>query len=322
VNGALPSSVSVIMAVYNGTDDLPRTINSVLSQRDCELEFIVINDGSTDNSGSLLDDFARRDNRVCVVHQQNTGLTRALIRGCSLAKGEFIARQDCGDESLPDRLARQLNFLSTNPQYAAVACNTAFVAPRGEEMYATSMTESDIKLTLPSAKAGELVGPPHHGSVMMRTSAYLAAGGYRPEFYVAQDLDLWTRLIELGRFGIINETLYRATFATNAISMTKRMEQVALTKIIEKCAMARAVGESEKVHLLNASKVRSPSGASKASNAAAANYFLGSTLLKQNPCAARHYFSQSLADSYDVKCAVKRALATMLCLSKRVNRNG
>ena len=61
-----------------------------------ELEFIVVNDGSTDKTGEILDDYARRDHRVRVIHQENTGLTRALIRGCDAARGEFIARQDAG----------------------------------------------------------------------------------------------------------------------------------------------------------------------------------------------------------------------------------
>src|SRR5262245_6785124 len=96
--------VSVVMSVYNGASNLPATINSILSQEGVALEFIVVNDGSTDKTGEILDDYARRDNRVRVIHQKNTGLTRGLIRGCDAARGEFIARQDAGDISLPERL--------------------------------------------------------------------------------------------------------------------------------------------------------------------------------------------------------------------------
>ena len=79
--------VSVVMSVYNGASNLAATMDSILSQEGVELEFIVVNDGSTDRTGEILDDYARRDGRVRVIHQENTGLTRALIRGCAAASG-------------------------------------------------------------------------------------------------------------------------------------------------------------------------------------------------------------------------------------------
>ena len=92
------------MSVYNGASNLAATMDSILSQEGVEFEFIVVNDGSTDATGEILDDYARRDNRVRVIHQENTGLTRALIRGCAAASGEFIARQDAGDVSLRGKI--------------------------------------------------------------------------------------------------------------------------------------------------------------------------------------------------------------------------
>ena len=77
--------VSVVMSVYNGASHLAATMDSILSQEGVELEFIVVNDGSTDKTGEILDDYAQRDSRVRVIHQENTGLTRALIRGCDAA---------------------------------------------------------------------------------------------------------------------------------------------------------------------------------------------------------------------------------------------
>ena len=93
--------VSVVMSVYNGASHLAATLDSILSQEGVELEFIVVNDGSSDKSGQILNDYAQRDSRLRIIHQENTGLTRALIRGCDAARGEFIARQDAGDISLP-----------------------------------------------------------------------------------------------------------------------------------------------------------------------------------------------------------------------------
>src|SRR5438445_3821400 len=86
--------VSVVMGVYNGASHLAATLDSILSQDGVELEFIVVNDGSTDESAEILNCYASRDSRVRVIHQDRAGLTRALISGCDAARGEFIARQD------------------------------------------------------------------------------------------------------------------------------------------------------------------------------------------------------------------------------------
>ena len=92
--------VSVVMSVYNGADRLRETVESVLSQQGVSLEFIIIDDGSTDRSDVILANYARHDPRVHILYQPNQGLTRALIRGCEAAKGKYIARQDAGDISL------------------------------------------------------------------------------------------------------------------------------------------------------------------------------------------------------------------------------
>ena len=97
--------VSVVMSVYNGAEHLAETLDSVLQQEDCDFEFIVVNDGSTDSTASILDEYARRDPRLRIIHQSNTGLTQALINGCHQARGEYIARQDAGDVSLSSRLS-------------------------------------------------------------------------------------------------------------------------------------------------------------------------------------------------------------------------
>ena len=126
-----PPQVSVVMSVYNGANHLSETLDSVLSQEDCDFEFIVVNDGSTDGTTRVLDDYAKRDKRLRVIHQENTGLTRALIRGCSEACGKFIARQDSGDISLPGRLKMQMNVLGGDIQAAFVSCATAIEIRQG-----------------------------------------------------------------------------------------------------------------------------------------------------------------------------------------------
>src|ERR1700750_1417633 len=103
--------ISVVMSVYNGASQLGTTIDSVLNQEGASFEFVIVNDGSTDEVPQILETYARRDARVKVINQENQGITRGLIAGCAAAKGTYIARQDAGDISMPGRLARELHFI-------------------------------------------------------------------------------------------------------------------------------------------------------------------------------------------------------------------
>ena len=107
----LPLELSVVMSVYNGETYLAESIESILRQTYKNFEFIIINDGSTDSSAEIIDTFAASDDRIVVIHQTNSGLTRSLNAGIKNARGEYIARQDADDESFPHRFTRQMEYL-------------------------------------------------------------------------------------------------------------------------------------------------------------------------------------------------------------------
>jgi hypothetical protein len=127
---------------------------------------------------------------------------------------------------------------------------------------------------------------------MFRRSDYAAVGGYREEFYFAQDLDLWTRLIEKGRHGVVPEVLYRAILAPSSISGRYASEQRQLKGLIAASSTARRRGDSDQVILRQARLIR-PRGetAPTAIQKARGNYFLGCCLQKSNRAAARQYFA-------------------------------
>ncbi len=106
--------VSVIMAVYNAEEYLKRSIDSILNQTYQNLEFIIINDGSTDNSLEIIKRYVSRDKRIVLINQDNIGLTKSLNKAINLAKGKFIARQDADDESISHRIEKQYNILIKN----------------------------------------------------------------------------------------------------------------------------------------------------------------------------------------------------------------
>jgi glycosyltransferase involved in cell wall biosynthesis len=271
-------------------------MDSVLSQEGVAFEFIVVNDGSTDGSGGILDDYARRESRVRVIHQDNTGLTRALIRGCAEARGKYIARQDAGDESLPGRLARQFAFLEANPDVVMTSCGTRFVGPEGEALYEIIQQSSELQQGLDQLKIDRIRGPSHHGSTMFRRTAYQAVGGYRPEFRVAQDLDLWMRLAEVGFCIATPEVFYLACLTRGAISHARRNEQLKVASIILQCAAIRRSGGDEKLILQcrrDNHEARRP-WIPKSLQDARFYYFVGSLLRQKQPSRARIYYQRAL----------------------------
>jgi glycosyltransferase involved in cell wall biosynthesis len=286
-------------------------MDSILSQKGVDFEFIVIDDGSTDGGDAILDHYARRDGRVRVIHQENTGLTRALIRGCAEARGQYIARQDAGGEvSLPGRLARQFAFLEANPTVVLTSCGTRFVGPEGELLYENVKQGDELQRGLEQLKLNRIRGPSHHGSTMFRRSAYQSVGGYRPEFRVAQDLDLWMRMVERGRCVATPEVLYQGTWQPGSISHLRRQQQVLASKAILECRERRRRGESEQPVLdsLTASlakaggKWKIPHGLSDARF----HYFLGSILARREPDIARRYLRHAVESwPWHVKAWVK-----------------
>jgi len=250
-------TISVVMAVYNGAEELDATIDSIEGQEERDFEVIAVDDGSTDATPAMLDAWAARDPRVRVLHQENRGLTRALIAGCEAARGRYLARQDCGDLSHPRRFALQRQLLDGNSELAFVSCWTAFVGPELEPLYETrGRTTGPVMILDPSQPWGTVDGPTSHPSVMMRRDAYEAAGGYREAFRAGQDWDLWYRLGALGKFQIVPEALVTARVSPNSISGSGRAAQQALAKLSLAAMRARQRGESDAELLSEAAAIR------------------------------------------------------------------
>lgn len=104
--------ISIIIPVYNGEEHLDRCVKSVLSQSYRELEVILVNDGSTDNTGALCDDYAKKDSRIRVIHQQNAGVSAARNAGLEAASGDFIGFVDADDTILPRTYETAINAIA------------------------------------------------------------------------------------------------------------------------------------------------------------------------------------------------------------------
>lgn len=295
---AVNPRLSIVMSVYNNADSLSRSLGSLLDQTFTDFELIVINDGSTDRSATMLDELAARDARLRLIHQANAGLTRALITGCALARGVYIARHDADDVSEPTRMALQVAALDAAPELAMLSCRSRALGPGGEVLF-------EHGGEIDPATATELMlnhrkGPSHHGSVMFRASAYRQVGGYREAFYYAQDADLWLRLGEVGGFRFLPETLYTYRISPYSISLARREIQRQFGVIGQRARKARARGESDSAQLQEAlllrAQVLAQSNAPADDRRAHANghYFVGAGLQRQGRWRGALYFARAI----------------------------
>ena len=284
------------MSVYNGADHLAETLESIAAQTERDFELIVVDDGSTDDTASILDRWAANDARVRVLHEQNRGLTRSLVKGCAEASGTYIARHDAGDLSLPHRFEKQVALLDAGAAF--VSCWTEYVGPRLEPLWVargTGATDREARNVLQRDGSPPLLdGPTHHGSVMFRRETYQRAGGYRPAFYYGQDFDLWYRLAALGTFHCVPDVLYRARVTPGSISSTARPEQQQYAALSLEALRARSEGRSDEAMLERAAAI-GPSTAR--GDPAEGLYFIGEALRRNGDARCRAYFRAALARS-------------------------
>jgi glycosyltransferase involved in cell wall biosynthesis len=210
--------VSVVMAVHNNVADLPCSVSSILEQTFRDFEFVIVDDGSTDGSSERLDQYARDDSRVRVIHQQNSGLGPALHNGCKVASGNLIARQDADDKSRKDRLSNQIKLMEENQSLALCGTWTAFHHPIHGEQYSVRFPNNPALLRKLLVSG---TNPLSHGSVMFRRSAYLKEGiGYRFRTNV-QDYDLWLRLIAFGEMGMLESVEYDYAISVQSLTFQR-----------------------------------------------------------------------------------------------------
>lgn len=294
------AEVSVVLAVRDGERELTATLDSVLTQRDVDLEVVVVDDGSRDGSAALLAAAANRDPRLRVVSQAPGGLTIALERGCSQARAPLIARQDVGDISHPTRLASQKAVLDQHPEVVLVSCWTACVGPAGEPLYIERQGgEPNAELAIGTGAPGEsTIGPTSHGSVVFRREAYIAAGGYRPEFALGQDWDLWYRLGRLGGFALVGETLYLRQLLPRSLTFAAHDLQEEYRRLARESARCRARGADDSEVMERAARLASRFARERRARLGRGHalgcYHLGCLLRRSGDLRAAGYFAAAL----------------------------
>ncbi len=232
--------VSVIMGVYNGDRYLREAIDSILQQTFTDFEFIVINDGSSDNTHSILDSY--KDQKIVkIINDKNIGLTKSLNRGIEVSRGVYIARMDVDDISLPERLERQVKYLDANPEVGLLASSFVYMDEAGNEKIISKPPTDKAKLKELMLQENQFC----HGVVMLRRSCIERVGSYRPEFRYTQDYDLWLRILEYYDIASLSDVLYKYRVTFNNISVAKLAVQNTYHLIARECSYRRRTGLPE-----------------------------------------------------------------------------
>ena len=215
------SKVTILMPVYNGALYLREAMDSILAQTYSNFTLLIINDGSTDNTQTIINSY--KDTRIQCIQQENQGVARSLNNGLTLVDTIYVRRHDADDYSDPCMLQAQLEFLEQHPEIQFVSTQCAFMTDRSKVAHQFRQPKTHIlknrKYLVVSKKLFNPYSPIVHGTVLGPSKIFKEMGGYRTEFLTSEDNDLWLRIIEKYKFVVLNSCSYYLRI--NATSATK-----------------------------------------------------------------------------------------------------
>ncbi len=206
--------VTVLIGAYNNATTLDRAIDSILAQTASDLELLLIDDGSRDETPAVIAAAAARDGRVRVLTMdRNVGISRSLNEGLRTARAPIVAVQDADDYSSPERLERQLAVLSARPEVAVVGSRMHEVDPAGRALVPrTSFRAGDVNAVLMR------FNPIPNTSAAFRREPALALGGFDPRYRYAMEYDLWLRLADDHVLVALDEPLSTRVMSTTNVA--------------------------------------------------------------------------------------------------------
>lgn len=202
------------MPVYNNEKYLRPAIESILNQSFCDFEFLIINDGSTDSTKSIIKSY--NDPRIKYEeNKENLGIVETLNKGLKLSKGKYIVRMDGDDISLPERLSSQYNYMEQNPEIGVSGGRVEIIG--NMTSYSTKPNNSPEEI-----KANLIFNTPFsHPSVIIRKNVLSANNLFYDEnFPHAEDFELWTRVSKYSKLGNLNKKILKYRMHNKSICNT------------------------------------------------------------------------------------------------------
>jgi len=211
--------VSVVMPVYNGERFLKEAIESILNQTYKNFEFIIVDDGSTDNSLKIIEEYQKRDKRIKLIkNKKNLGMAKSLNKSLRIAKGKYYVKMDSDDISDKERLNKELFFLENNKEYLIVGSNLEVIDDENETIgyrYYPQNDEDIRNLII-------IKNPFAHPSVMVRMNV-LKKIFYDEKLKASDDYDLWFKLLKYGKGKNLSDFLLKYRVSKNQVK-SKRLK--------------------------------------------------------------------------------------------------
>ena len=195
--------VSVVMSCYNEERHVSNAIHSIIDQSFSNFEFIIINDGSTDNTKHIIEELALTDNRITLIdNSSNIGLSAALNKGIRISKSPLIARMDADDIAYKDRLKKQFLFMKNNPDVDILGTGVEIETRDGpgKTRFCPEYHSEIIRRVFRKPLV-------FHPTVMIKKAVYEKCGYYNEALNWAEDADLWYRIYDQVRFHNLQEAL-------------------------------------------------------------------------------------------------------------------
>jgi len=223
--------VSVLMPVYNAQQFLAEAIDSIIQQCFEDWELIIIDDGSTDTSASIINQY--KDNRIyCLKNEENLGLIKTLNRGVNYCNGEYIARMDADDIAMRDRLKLQVEFMDTHPQYVMCGSNALVINNENEVTGKIKNLTNNYYLQVNLLFSVPFI----HPSMIIRREALLE-NRYDEDYLHVEDYELWCRLSQKGKIANLSQYLLHYRWHNTNVSVLnseiqeKQKDQIIIKQI-------------------------------------------------------------------------------------------
>ncbi|TGO03180.1 hypothetical protein PN36_11510 [Candidatus Thiomargarita nelsonii] len=235
--------ITVVMPAYNAEKYIAEAIESILNQTFQDFEFIIVNDGSTDNTLKIIDQYAAQDRRIRLVQTDHVGGGAARNAGVKVAKSDWIAMMDADDISLPQRLEKQVQAAQKSPTVVvwgtyAHKINAAGKIISKKPFNLGVKTEEEFHAMRQQGKNITVL----HGPVFFKKDIFLKEGGYNPKFEGAEDTELFDRMSDHGLVLALPEILYLYRFHGNSVSFNNSLHQKILGEYIKQRRQARLNG--------------------------------------------------------------------------------
>ena len=240
-------AISVLMSVHNDARFLDSAVKSIRAQSFTNFELLVMDDGSSDSSPAILARHAQQDPRIRIFTQDNRGLVVALNRLLGEARAPLVARMDADDIAQPDRFALQHSFLQDRKDVGCLGTHADLIDEDGQLLTRAPARGLTHDVIMADARRGI---PVLHPSIMLRTDALRAIGGYRTPFRTAQDYDLYLRLAETTRLANLPETLLQYRVHAKQVSSSRLVQQTLSAVVAWHSAEARRCGRVDPVEAL------------------------------------------------------------------------